>query len=139
MMYSWFLSKAANPTHATLSTSLTCAVQTDSRLLWNIHVLSRVISRSQDAVLDYRAELLELISLCLETVKEKTVVQRVGDLAFCLMSGLTSYYTLDRTSVPVAQFEDPEWQATHWRSWGKNVDHDALQVEVGVGSACGRV
>lgn len=117
------------------TTSPSMPLPSDATLHWNLAILRGCVYNDGSALLEYKGELLSLLTLLRDKTFSKRGYNWSGKLLSSALITLTHTYPIENKFVNPEQWNDEEFQRNHYLYWGKLFEPSEVKITWHVPSA----
>ncbi|CAL1696390.1 unnamed protein product [Somion occarium] len=111
------------------TTSTHQAVASDTTLHWNMSILRGCLGYGGSALLQYKDQFLDLISLLIDKTKSERGYSGTGRLINRILHTVAGIYPINARFVNTDEWESPEFDRNHNLHWGKLYDPQDVKIE----------
>ncbi|KAL4264291.1 BLM10 family protein [Pleurotus pulmonarius] len=111
------------------TTSSHTAVPSDTTFHWNLTILRGCLGYGGPELLRYKPQILQLFALLVDKTKGERGYTGVGRLIMRALHTLVGTYPLNSRFINTAEWEDPNFDTEHYKSWGKLYEANEVRIE----------
>ncbi|KAL6304169.1 ARM repeat-containing protein [Sparassis latifolia] len=111
------------------TTSTHTALPSDTTLHWNMSILRGCFGYGGGALLKYKAQMIELMTLLIDKTKSERGFSGTGRLISRILHTVSSVYPINARFVNTDEWDEPEFNQNHNLHWGRFYDPEEVKIE----------
>ncbi|TCD70651.1 hypothetical protein EIP91_002372 [Steccherinum ochraceum] len=111
------------------TTSSHAAIPSDTTLHWNMSILRGCLGYGGEALLKYKAEFIDLITLLIDKTKSERGYTGTGRLINRILHTIAGVYPVNARFVNADEWDSPEFDRSHNLHWGRLFKPEDVNIE----------